>query len=91
MLQLGFIPSHFSFRFLHIMHARRLGLGTLAFPPGPISFAAAPPGSETITVSGGVSDEDDMSIACCKFRRRYAWACPILPLFPDGARPSGAE
>lgn len=29
MLQLGLTPSHFSFRFLQIIHARRFGFGTL--------------------------------------------------------------
>lgn len=65
MLQLGFSPSHFSFRFLHIMHARRFGFGTVEFPPDPPSVAASPLGSETMIVSGGVPDEDDISVDCC--------------------------
>ena len=59
-LQLGLSPSHFNFLFLHIMHARRLGFGTLEFPPDPPSFAASPFWSETIIVSGGVPEEDDI-------------------------------
>jgi len=62
-LQLGLIPSHFNFLFLQIMHARRLGFGTLEFPPDPFSFCASPFGSEIMMVSGGVPDDDDI-IGC---------------------------
>lgn len=76
-LQLGLSPSHFNFLFLHIMHARRLGFGTLEFPPAPFSFAAAPFDSETMTVSGGVPDDDDMLIAWCASscaeRQTFGW------------------
>lgn len=81
MLQLGLSPSHFNFLFLHIMHARRLGLGTLEFPADPPSVAASPFWSETMIVSGGVPDDDDIF-----GRRRCAWLwqryykgnCPTL-------------
>jgi hypothetical protein len=67
-LQLGFIPSHFNFLFLQIMHANRFGFGTieLPFPGAPVvglvSVASFSGASDTIIVSGGVADEDDMSI-----------------------------
>lgn len=68
MLQLGLIPSHFSFRFLQIMHASRFGLGTLELPPVGASMemwspsaSLSAPGSETMMVSGGVSEDVDMA------------------------------
>ena len=68
MLQLGLIPSHFNFRFRHIMHARRFGLGTLEFPPAGASMVMRSPsaslsalGSETMMVSGGVPEDVDMA------------------------------
>jgi hypothetical protein len=68
-LQLGFIPSHFSFLFRHIMHARRLVFGTLAFPLIGKS-AESGPASETMMVSGGVpADDDDMLPGMGKPRR----------------------
>jgi hypothetical protein len=67
-LQLGLMPSHFSFLFLQIMHARRFGFGTLEFPPGGASIVMWSPsaslsavGSPTMMVSGGVSEEVDMA------------------------------
>jgi hypothetical protein len=70
-LQLGLLPSHFNFRFRQIMQARRLGLGTLELPPAGASTVKRSPsdsclsaaGSDTIMVSGGVEDEDDMAVA----------------------------
>ena len=61
-LQEGLIPSHFNLRFRQIMQARRLGFGTLELP------AACPSGevlvpfteSDTMMVSGGVSELEDM-------------------------------
>ena len=68
MLQLGLIPSHFNFRFLQIMHASRFGLGTLELPPVGASMemwspsaSLSAPGSETMMVSGGVSEDVDMA------------------------------
>jgi hypothetical protein len=67
-LQLGLIPSHFNFRFLQIMHASRFGLGTLELPPVGASMemwspsaSLSAPGSETMMVSGGVSEDVDMA------------------------------
>ena len=66
MLQLGLMPSHFSFLFLQIMHARRFGLGTLELPPAGASIVMwssswrLSVGSDTMMVSGGVSDDVDM-------------------------------
>lgn len=40
MLQLGLTPSHLSLRFRQIMHARRLGFGTLELS-GTVSLASA--------------------------------------------------
>ena len=64
MLQLGLMPSHLSFRFLQIMQASRLGLGTLELPragsgPDPWSARVSAPGSDTIMVSDGEFDDDD--------------------------------
>ena len=57
-LQLGLMPSHLSFLFLQIMHARRFGLGTAEFPrAAPVCSAL---GSDTMTVSRGEFDDDDM-------------------------------
>lgn len=58
-LQLGLFPSHFSFLLRQIMHARRLVLGTLAFP---LRGSSADPGrvSDTMMVSGGVPVDEDM-------------------------------
>jgi len=68
-LQLGLIPSHFSFLFLQIMHASRLGLGTFELPPAgastviwSLSRRLAAPESETMMVSGSVSGEVDMTV-----------------------------
>ncbi len=61
------IPSHFSLRFRQIMQARRFGLGTLEFPPfapsgdAPVPLAMSAPASDTMMVSGGVSELDDIS------------------------------
>lgn len=64
MLQLGLMPSHFSFRFLHIIHASRFGLGTLELPLVADSVGCSPSmrpaGSETMIVSDGEFDDDDM-------------------------------
>lgn len=68
-LQLGLMPSHFSFLFLQIMHARRFGLGTLELPPAGASiviwssWSLSPLRSETMIVSGGVSEDVDMAAA----------------------------
>lgn len=64
MLQLGLMPSHLSFRFLQIMQASRLGLGTLELPragsgPEPWSARVSALGSDTIMVSDGEFDDDD--------------------------------
>jgi hypothetical protein len=60
-LQLGLMPSHFSFLFLQIMHARRFGLGTVEFPrAAPDSPVCSALGSDTMTVSRGEFDDDDM-------------------------------
>lgn len=64
-LQLGLMPSHFSFRFLQIMQARRFGLGTLELPPAgastviwsPSGVLSAAASDDTMMVSGGVSDD----------------------------------
>jgi hypothetical protein len=64
-LQLGLIPSHFSFLLRHIIHARRFGFGTLEFPFDSSTETAArtpPPGSDIMVVSGGVSDDDEDDI-----------------------------
>jgi len=58
------MPSHLSFRFLQIMQASRLGLGTLELPragsgPDPWSARVSAPGSDTIMVSDGEFDDDD--------------------------------
>lgn len=69
MLQLGLIPSHFSFLLLHTMHARRFGFGTLEFPPVGAASSADPGrrvdwpwglGSETMMVSEAASEDGDM-------------------------------
>lgn len=65
MLQLGLMPSHLSFLFLQIIHARRFGLGTLELPlagsgPAPGSARFSAPGSDTMMVSEGEFDDDDM-------------------------------
>lgn len=65
MLQLGLRPSHFSFLFLQIIHARRLGFGTLELPLTACSVALCSAsrwlvGSETMMVSDGEFDDDDM-------------------------------
>jgi len=64
-LQLGLRPSHFSFLFLQIMHARRFGFGTLELPLAADSFAFCSAsrwlvGSDTMMVSDGEFDDDDM-------------------------------
>jgi len=64
-LQLGLRPSHFSFLFLQIIQARRLGFGTLELPLTACSgaFCSASRwlvGSETMIVSDGEFDDDDM-------------------------------
>jgi hypothetical protein len=68
-LQLGLMPSHFSFRFRQIMQARRFGFGTLELPPARASidmcssFGSLSAPSDTMMVSGGVSGDDDMVTA----------------------------
>ena len=63
-LQLGLTPSHFSFRFRHIMHARRFGLGTVELPPsGGLFSAPFDPFSPLESVFMAVSGEGfDMSV-----------------------------
>lgn len=59
------MPSHLSFLFLQIIHARRFGLGTLELPlagSGPVPWSArfSALGSDTMMVSDGEFDDDDM-------------------------------
>jgi hypothetical protein len=73
-LQLGLRPSHFSFRFLQIMHARRFGFGTLELPRAagsvaPLSASTWLVGSDTMMVSDGEFDDDDMLGVCAASAR----------------------
>lgn len=70
MLQLGLMPSHFSFLFRQTMHAKRFGLGTLELPPAGTSAVVcsrsvclSASASDTMMVSGGVSEDVDMAAA----------------------------
>jgi len=59
------MPSHFNFLFLHIMQANRLGFGTLELPPAGaasgVRWSWSVLGSDTMMVSGGVAEDDDMA------------------------------
>lgn len=106
MLQLGLMPSHFNFRFLQIMQARRFGLGTLRLPAAGVSTVMCSPseslsalGSDTMMVSGGVSDDVDIVAA---LRRLVRAACAledstefgelgIEPLFLEVAKPASSR
>lgn len=66
MLQLGLVPSHFSLRFLQMIHARRLSFEAPMPPPLPslsvarsTPFLPVPAESESMMVSGSVPDDDD--------------------------------
>jgi hypothetical protein len=87
------MPSHLSFRFLHIIHARRFGFGTLEFPAWGIVramisslFRPSPLGSDTMMVSGGVPDDDDILLRyyCCSLtaleRRLCGWQMALFPV-----------